>query len=138
MYEKGMTSHSNGLTAGRYFAAVECSRLPRRLTREDHVIRRGYAVGFGEWFFFDAIEPAITFGRAARMSIDCHGYGVYEAAHETRHCLRHGDERVLLVDFSSSLDRRDGEVEVLARFVEGVKRYPGSAYWGPPPRARTR
>ncbi len=97
-------------------AAVACDPLPEELHREDHFIRCGYAVGFGQWFFFDAREPALVFGRAARMSLGCRAYGVYEAAHETRHCQTHEeDERVLLVNLNVSLSRADDEVVDLKR-----------------------
>ncbi|MEU1752664.1 hypothetical protein ABZ436_08435 [Micromonospora matsumotoense] len=55
---------------------------------DDRRVLRGYAVGFGQWFFFPALEPAIAFGRAAHMSIDCTGYGVYEAAWKVIFCPR--------------------------------------------------
>lgn len=128
-YEPGSSRWGNSLEAGEYLAAVRCEVLPRKLLRDDHVIRRGYGVGFGQWFFFDAIEPAIAFGRAARMSLDCHAYGVYEAAHEMLLCRIHRqDERVLLLT-GDNLDRKDGEVELLKRFAQGVKEHPWSSHW---------
>ncbi|WP_047892805.1 hypothetical protein [Micromonospora sp. RV43] len=128
-YENGRSEFDNGLDAGRYLAAVSCDRLPRQVSTDDRRVLHGYAVGFGQWFFFPALEPAITFGRAARMSIDCTGYGVYEAAWEVRFCPDHGtDERVLHLT-GVSLDRQPGEVEILERFVQGVKDNPESALW---------
>lgn len=114
----------------RAMAQVEV--LPRALHRDDHVIHRGYAVEFGQWMFFPAIEPALVFGRAARMSLDCSSYGVYEAAQEVKFCDRHGDERVLLIKSGDRLDRQDNEVELLKRFVQGVKEHPWSAHWHEP------
>lgn len=96
------------------------------------MVRRGYAVGFGEWFFFDAKEPAVAFGRAARMSLDCHGYGVYEAAHETVCCDEHGDERILHINLNVNYDRTGDEVDHLKRFVQAVKEHPWSAHWREP------
>jgi len=127
LYNVGESSFGNDL--GDYLAAVDCDVLPRRLSREDHIVRHGYGVGFGRWFFFEALEPALAFGRAARMSVDCQGYGVYAAAHEILFCDRHNaDERVLLLT-GDNLDRRDDEVEILKRFVQGVKEHPWSSHW---------
>ncbi|MGI5292870.1 hypothetical protein ACQEVF_57500 [Nonomuraea polychroma] len=132
LHEGDRSWFHNSLNAGQYLAAVHCGTLPQPFRRDDHTVSRGYAVGFGHWFFFDAIEPAIAFGRAARMSLDCHGYGVYEAAHEVMFCRHHGtDERVLLVT-GDNLDRRDDEVELLTRFVQGVREHPWSAHWHAP------
>lgn len=131
LYRQGESSHGNDLDMGRYLAAVKCDALPRPMYRDDHIVRRGYGVGFGQWFFFDAIEPAVAFGRSARMSLNCSGYGVYEAAHELALCdIHRTDERVLLVG-RDVLDRRDGEVETLKRFVQGVKEHPWSSHWRP-------
>ncbi|MEV5768732.1 hypothetical protein AB0L34_29775 [Micromonospora sp. NPDC052213] len=131
-YEEGESEFGNSLDAGQYFAAVACEELPREVLRDDRSVTRGYAVGFGQWFFFPAIEPALAFGRAARMSVDCPAYGVYEAARELQFCHRHGvDERVLLLT-GESVDRRPGEVEHLKRFVQGVKENAWSAHWHPP------
>ncbi|BCJ65070.1 hypothetical protein [Polymorphospora rubra] len=131
-YEEGATSFGNTLEAGRYFAAIDCLELPRQSNREDRIITHGYAVGFGQWFFFDALEPALAFGRAARMSTDCRGYGVYRAAHETVFCDEHqADERVLHLT-GVSLDRKPDEVEPLKRFVQAVKENPWSAHWHEP------
>jgi hypothetical protein len=128
-HDEGESAFHNGLDAGRYHAAVAIDTLPQELRRDDHVIRRGYAVGFGQWFFFDDVEPAVAFGRAARMSLDCSGYGLYPAAHELRFCDRHQtDERVLLV-YMRGTGQVDEEIEILKRFVQGVKEHPWSSHW---------
>ena len=133
LYEAGDSPFGNSLPPGRYYAASEINELPRAVRRDDHVITHGYAVGFGQWFFFLALEPAVAFGRAARMSTDCPSYGVYEAAAESLYCGTHRtDERVLLVDFDAGVDRSADEVETLKRFVQGVKEHPWSAHWRPP------
>jgi hypothetical protein len=133
-HEQGESAFGNSLAGTKYFAVARCDVLPRAVRREDHVIVRGYAVGFGQWFFFDALEPAVAFGRAARMSYDCRGYGVYEAAQELQFCDIHDkDEIVLLVNVAGgNLDRTDDEVETLKRFVQGVKEHPWSAHWHEP------
>lgn len=132
-YEEGASDFGNKLDDTNYYAVIRCSELPNERAREDHVIKRGAAVGFGRWFFFTAKEPALAFGRAARMSLDCtDGYGVYAAAHEIRFCdLHRKDEFVLLVS-GANLDRRPDEVEDLKRFVQGVKEHPWSSMWREP------
>ncbi|GAA2636736.1 hypothetical protein GCM10010399_82250 [Dactylosporangium fulvum] len=91
----------------------------RGASGEDRIVRRGYGVGFGpngHWYFFEDIAPALAFGRAARMSLECSGYGVFQAAHELQFCLTHNAD----------------EVEHLKRFVQGVKEHPWSSNWHPP------
>ena len=125
LYAAGHSYHDNGLDAGAYLAAVRAEKFPSEYYSDDRIVRHGYGVGIGQWYFFDDFEPAFVFGRAARMSFDCSGWGVYRAAHVTQHCLRHGDERVLLVA-ESVQDRRE-EADVLKRFAQGL--HPESAYW---------
>lgn len=128
-YEQDALLLGNELHAG-YFAAVAVDDLPQKVHRDELSIEHGYAVGIGTWYFFDAIEPAVTFGRAGRMSSHCLGYGVYAAAMEMAYCPAHGDEHVLHVLVTGgSLDRRPGEAELLGRFVESVRRHPQSSHW---------
>lgn len=72
----------------------------------------GFGVGFGpdgSWFFFTDIELALTFGRAARMALECNQYGVYQAVHELMYCpTHHRDERVLHL-VGDNVDRTDDE-----------------------------
>lgn len=131
-YEAGDTLFRNGLHIGQYLAAVACDVLPSPLHREGHVITRGWAAGFGQWLFFEALEPALACGRAARMSTDCRGYGIREAAHELMFCTIHAqDERVLLLGKHVQPEEPE-EVELLKRFVLGVKEHPWSSHWNPP------
>ena len=116
--------------AREYLAAVRTDELPRKKRTDAQIIRRGYAVGVGQWFFFEALEPAVAFGRAARMSLDCRGCGAYEAAHVTQFCDRHNvDERVLQINLKAKVDHAADEVEVLKRFTQGVNEHPWSARW---------
>lgn len=120
---------------GRYFAAGRVDELPEALGSDYRIIHRGFAVGFGKWYFFEALEPALTFGRAARMSPDCRGYGVYEAAEEVMCCTEHNrDEWALHIAGrrGRSLDRKGSEVEAIKRFAQCVKEHPGSSYWHEP------
>ena len=79
-----------------------------------------------------AFEPALAFGRAARMSLDCSAYGVYEAAQEILFCDRHDEDEVVLLVTGDRVDRKDGEVALLRRFVQSVEEHPTSAHWHAP------
>lgn len=128
----GASLFGEGLRAGGYLAAAACAQLPPALNRHEGGIARGWAVGIGEWFFFPAPEPAAAFGRAARMSFECTGYGVYEAARETLFCEAHdADEVVLLLNPRASLLARGDadQLALLTRFAQGVEQHPGSAHW---------
>jgi hypothetical protein len=132
-FDKGESFCKNEI--GRYYAAARVDTLPEALSSDYRIIHRGYAVGFGKWYFFEALEPALTFGRAARMSVDCRGYGVYEAAEEVMCCTEHNhDEWALHVlgRPGRSLDRKGKEVEAIKRFAQCVKENPGSSYWHEP------
>jgi hypothetical protein len=79
-----------------------------------------------------ASATALAFGRAARMSLECNGYGVYRAAHELLFCPTHNaDERVLHLT-GDNVDGNDDELEHLKRFVQGIKEHPWSSNWHPP------
>ncbi len=120
------------LPAGEYLAVTQHHELPPESHEEDCIVRHGYAAeAAGAWYFFGDLEPAIVFGRAARMSLDCRSYNVFQAAHETRHCVQHGDERVL-VFIGYQLDRGADEADVIARFAAGIAEHPRSSYWHPP------
>lgn len=133
-YKKGQNARAgSSLRAGGFLAALRVDRLPPAVHHDDHVIHRGYAVAFGQWFFFPALEPAIAFGRAARMSTECHSYGVYEAAAELRYCADHRrDERVLLITGHSLHRSSDPELDLLKRFVQGAKENPHCPHWRAP------
>ncbi|MCK9923643.1 hypothetical protein MXD61_17505 [Frankia sp. AgPm24] len=131
----GASWYGNGLDAGSYLAAVraETDALPRSCSQDDHIVRHGYGVGFGQWFFFYDLAPALAFSRSARMSLDCRGIGVYQAVHELRFCHRHNtDERVLHLAGPSITTTDEDQVAHLKRFVQGVKERPWSAAWHSP------
>jgi len=85
-----------GPHSGRCLAAVRVSSLPDPLHQDDHIIQRGYAVGGrGQWLFFSALGPAVTFRPTAPIGA---GHGTYEAALDLMFCLLHReDELVLLI-----------------------------------------
>jgi hypothetical protein len=105
----------------------------RALHRDDHIVARGYAVGFGQWFFFPPSSPRWR-SAEPRMSADCSAYGVYEAARELRFCERHqGDELVLLIKNGDTLDRKAGEVDLLKRFMQALRSTSGPQGGASPP-----
>ncbi|KOU08306.1 hypothetical protein ADK86_04145 [Streptomyces sp. NRRL F-5755] len=102
-------------------------------------MKHGYAVGFAgnsglpqTWIFFADLEPAVVFGRAARMSaFDVNHYGVSEAAGETRYTERLGRDVVTLhLKQDSHLRDHDNEMPILKRWVRGCR--PDSAYYEGP------
>jgi hypothetical protein len=113
-------------------------KLPRKTTRDERYVTHGYAarIGNSNWFFFEHFEPALVFGRAARMSLQISSYGVHEAAHEVRFVSSVGDDQQTLhVLDGAGLDRAPGEMESLLRWVRGVD--PASAHWNPKAGDRT-
>lgn len=117
---------------GRYFAVSCADALPEEFSSDYRFVDRGYAVGIGKWHFFKALEPALVFGRAARMSPDCHGYGVYAAAEEVMCCHLHNRDEWALHLAGLSLDRKGGEVDAIKRFAQCVKENPDSSHWHEP------
>ncbi|MEI7030700.1 hypothetical protein [Streptomyces pratensis] len=117
-------------------------RLPRTRYTDEHIVRRGYAVdiaghpGAGlprSWVFFTDLEPAVVFGRAARMSsYDISHYGVSEAARENRWSERaHTDVATLCIKRGSHLRDHATELRLLKRWVQGCR--PDSVYYEAPP-----
>lgn len=109
-------------------------RLPREMTRDFKNVRRGYATTIGDnsWFWFRSLLPALAFGRAARMSIDCSFWDVFEAASVVEWSERaRRDVLTLLILRGSVPDRRRAdEKQLLQRWVDGID--PASSYWPGP------
>lgn len=112
------------------------TELPRARHSDSHVVVHGYAVGFGgsgglPWtmVFFADLEPAIVFGRAARMSAyDISTYDVSEAAREQRYDeFLHRDVVTLYLKAGSELRDHPNERPILERWVRGC--HPNSAYY---------
>ena len=136
-YEPGR-DESDRRVGAPYLTVGDVDVLPRQRTRDDHVVQHGYAVHLdGLWFFFPDIEPALAFGRAGRMSTEVGSYGVFAAVREVQFCDRHGVDEAVLLCSGDRLDRKDNEVEMLHRFVQGVSQRRGSAHWHPPARRPT-
>ncbi|MBB4702281.1 hypothetical protein [Sphaerisporangium siamense] len=106
---------------------AQAGTLPLARDTRAHVVERGYVVGMRggglrqTWVFFKDLEPALIFGRTGRMSAgDITGYGVYEAARETRYDKILGKEMTTLHMAGESLDRRKNEREAYIRWLQGV------------------
>ncbi|GAA5602415.1 MULTISPECIES: hypothetical protein [Streptomyces] len=117
-------------------------RLPSPQYTDDHIVRRGYVVDFAghaggaglprSWVFFADREPAVVFGRAARMSgYDVSHYAVLEAARENRWNERASTDVVTLyVKGGSDLRNHTAERLLLERWVRGCR--PDSASYEAP------
>lgn len=90
----------------------------------------GYAVMLeDEWFWFPALEPAYTFGRAGRMSAQVGSWGLFKAATEVRwdDVLRR--DIFTLYYVGDSVVSRDPvtDRQILAMFASGVNSR--SSHW---------
>jgi hypothetical protein len=102
--------------------------FPRRKHQHGWVIDHGYAVQHddGEWFYFLAIEPALAYGRAGRMSVDISSYGVHKAAREIRWDERRGID-ILRLHVGENIDRGPDEMNHLHAWVKGINAK--SSHW---------
>ncbi|SEG94152.1 Exonuclease [Thermomonospora echinospora] len=129
-------SMSTGMRQPHYDHVHVVEDLPRDCRSDSRTIVRGYAVGFAgtrgfpqTWIFFADLEPAIVFGRAARMSAyDINSYGVYEAAHDT-FVDQSLNRNVATLHLKAGTDLRDHDTErpILERWIQGC--HPQSAYY---------
>jgi hypothetical protein len=114
--------------------------LPQTAGGSNFRIIRGYAVLVGcpmpgSWFFFDYLEPAMVFGRAADMSWEASEHELFEAARELRETPGTGDAQVTLHVLLATDPRRDvDEADVLQRWIENVDHRTAHYY----PRAQDR
>ncbi|OKJ92677.1 hypothetical protein AMK26_34515 [Streptomyces sp. CB03234] len=129
----------NGMPQPHYDHVHTAEKLPRARCTDAHIVKHGYAVGFAgnrglpqTWIFYADLEPAVVFGRAARMSVfDVNHYGVTEAARETRWTERlHRDVVTLHLKQDSDLRDHDDEMPILKRWVRGCR--PDSAHYERP------
>ncbi|MFC5253563.1 hypothetical protein [Streptomyces nigrescens] len=138
------TSWFDSNSTTQYDRIKTVDTLPRQTTRDERVVRRGYAVGLtiqglGQtWFFFHHRPPAVAFGRAARMSITATGWGVYNAANEVRYNPeKHRDIHTLYIqpgtEWGGSAQPSDDD---LPEWVAGCN--PTQSLWDPNLAASTR
>ena len=89
------------------------SALPRKQSRDDHVVEHGFAVGVGHrhhdqtWWFFRDRKDALAFGALARKAVRASGYGVYPAAQEVKYDHRSNTDSWALYVGDRSIDRRE-------------------------------
>lgn len=119
----------------------EAAELPAAEDTEARHVIHGYVVRLGShlgahqrWFFFGHLEPALVFGRSARMSASVRSYGVHAAAVEARHdpASRARDVTTIHVGTGTGLDRIDDELEHLDRWLQAVRARPEAAHYHPP------
>lgn len=121
----------------------EAAELPAvEHTDARHVIH-GYLVRLGShlgahqrWFFFGHLEPALVFGRAARMSASVSSYGVHAAATEAHQDPANPtrDITTIHVRTGTGLDRADDELQHFDRWLRATRARPESSHYHPPPR----
>ena len=83
------------------------------------------------WMFFQHIEPAVAFGRAARMACDdVNGYTVLKALRLIEWNEQAGRDVTTLYTTGDRLDRLPNEKTVLKRWLSGVSSE--SSHFRPP------
>lgn len=92
-------------------------------------LRRG-STGVVDWTFFEHLEAAVAFGRAARMSSDVTDWQVHEAATFTRVVDGHANEGLFVAAVWKGLEDADHQAAVLHRWVAGCS--PHTTAWVPP------
>ena len=111
-------------------------KRPEPGQKDGRVVIKGFVTHiFGAYgsvcTFFSHLEPALAFGRAARMSKETEGFGVHDAYLETELDPRLQREvRSLTSDRDPIHVSRDDEHEILLRWVDGCQ--PDSHHYVPP------
>ena len=103
------------------FDVREVTELPPAGRFAEH----GYAVCLNDedYYFFPHLEPAVVFGRAARMASTCGGYNVRQAA-------RGSGDALYVLPHGTNVDRRPGEKRLFRRWIRGVDTF--EAEWQVP------
>lgn len=101
--------------------------LPSARRSDSRVASRGFAVNIAGqrvasmWVFFADLEPALAFGRAARMACDdIASYGVFTALRVTEWSEEARCDVTTLYTTGDRLDRLPDEKAVLKRWLAGV------------------
>lgn len=125
----------------RNYAAVhQVEELPHIRTGDHAVAPEGYAVGiWGSidplWIFFRDLEPAMAFGRAARMSgYDIRGFGVHKAIRVVENdpkTLRDKPPVLYVTGPPLQIELRQDEPAILQRWLDGTS--PESSHFSPQP-----
>lgn len=116
----------------QYDEVVHVQQLQRPMSAPRLERANGYAVRLeNQWFWFSGLEPAYTFGRAARMSIQVRDWDLLEAATESR--FDEGLQREVLTLYvvvpKQAKDRPIGGRATIRRFAAGST--PDSSNWSP-------
>lgn len=115
-----------------YDEVVPVERLKRPISSPHLERANGFAVRLeDEWFWFSALEPAYTFGRAGRMSVQVRNWDLVEAATEARFDNTLGRDVFTLYIVEGAGVERDAATDrrVIHRFADGVN--PRSSHWNP-------
>ncbi|MFD7161115.1 hypothetical protein ACFV9C_41480 [Kribbella sp. NPDC059898] len=101
--------------------------LPKLRASDSKVVTPGFAVEIhgprvpAMRVFFQDLEPALAFGRAARMACgDVNGYGVLKALRVTEWNETTRSDATTLYTTGGNLDRRPDEHAALRRWLDGV------------------
>lgn len=115
-----------------YDEIIEVEKLRRPMSAPQLERANGFAVRLeDQWFWFSGLEPAYTFGRAGRMSIQVRSWDLVEAATEARFDRNLGrDVLSLYIVISSGVERNpQTDYDLIRRFAKGVS--PESSHWNP-------
>lgn len=115
-----------------YDEIVQVERLKRPMSAPQLERANGFAVRLeDQWFWFSGLEPAYTFGRAGRMSIQVRNWDLVEAATEARfdHGLGRDVFTLYIVDASGVEGDDATDRKLIRRFADGVN--PRSSHWNP-------
>lgn len=115
-----------------YDEVVQVERLKRPMSAPHLERANGFAVRLeDQWFWFSGLEPAYTFGRAGRMSIQVRNWDLAEAATEARfdHTLGRDVFTLYVVDATRVERDHDTDRKLIRRFADGVN--PRSSHWNP-------
>lgn len=107
------------------FDRIEWVRSLQRPLHTDNITReRGYAVAFGEtYFWFRSLEPAYAFGQAGRMSEQVGSWDLRRAVAKVRSDPdgRHQVRTLRLLESDPVRSGVTNERELLQQFVDGVR-----------------
>lgn len=115
-----------------YDEIVQVQQLKRPMSAPHLERANGFAVRLeDQWFWFSGLEPAYTFGRAGRMSIQVRNWDLVEAATEARFDRTLGREVfTLYVVDADGVGRDDDTCRRLIRGL-GDDVHPRSSHWNP-------
>lgn len=90
--------------------------------------------GGADWTFFADLEPAVAFGRAARMSADVTDWRLHQAARFNRAVDGRGENALFVADAWAGVQDSDRQAAVLHRWLSGCNPH-NPAFVPPPPQS---